>query len=53
MGLNIFLFDRTHICDENGVGKIFYLFLSKKYFGFYEFFVVKCKKAAKIVIFVR
>ena len=53
MDPNIFLFDRTQLCDENGVGKIWYLFLSNKYFGFYNFFVVKCKKVAKIVIFLR
>ena len=29
MGPNIFLFDRTQLCDENGVGKIWYLFYRK------------------------
>ena len=53
MGPNIFLFNRTHLYDKNGAGKMFYLFLSNKYSGFYDFFVVKCKKAIKIVIFVR
>ena len=47
MGPNICLFDRPHLCDKNGVGKIFHLFFSYKYYNFCLFFYILRQKNRK------
>ena len=49
----LFFPDRTIPCEEKGVSKFLYLFLSKIYTRFYADFVVKCKKLTKAVIYFR
>ena len=47
VGPNIFLFDRIHLCYQNGVGKIFYLFLLYKYHNVCRFFYILRQKNNK------
>ena len=53
IGPYIFLFDRTLLSDANCVDKIFYLFLSQKYYRFCKFFAFYDEKFVKTNIFLR